>query len=280
VNETRSILRDKAVMETAYNAPPVQRACHLLRAIADGETVSNISKAATALGINRTTLLRLLHTLEAERFIERLPDGTGYRIGLGLVGLVAKSSYSKDLMQEAMPVLARLADNTGLSAHLGLLDGAEALYISRQAPDAPLASTIRTGHRIPAHATTLGRIILAYMPRAAVDALYASVPLARFTDRTPAKLDELHALLARERASGVATSESYYVEGVSSLAAAIFDERGEVVAAVNVAGPSFLFDNAPGRKAILTDAVRAAAHEISERLGFQAGWTRSTAHVA
>ena len=280
MNETRSILRDKAVVETAYNAPPVQRACHLLRAIADGETVSNLSKSAIALGINRTTLLRLLHTLEAERFIERLPDGTGYRIGLGLVGLVAKSSYSKDLMQVAMPVLARLADGTGLSAHLGLLDGLEALYLLRQAPDAPLASNIRTGHRIPAHATTLGRIILAYMPRQAVDQLYAAVPLARFTDRTPARLDELHALLERERANGVASSESYYVEGVSSLAAAIFDERGDVAAAVNIAGPSFLFDNVTGRRASLIAAVRAAADEISERLGFQSGWARPTTHVA
>ena len=242
--------------------------------------MSNLSRAAGVLGINRTTLLRLLHTLEAERFIERLPDGSGYRIGLGLVGLVAKSSYSKDLMQVAMPVLARLADGTGLSAHLGLLDGAEALYLLRQAPDAPLASTIRTGHRIPAHATTLGRIILAYMTRAEVDALYAAVPLARFTDRTPAKLEALHALLAQERANGIAASESYYVEGVSSLAAAIFDERGDVVAAVNVAGPSFLFDNAPGRRAALVEAVRAAASEISERLGFQAAWPRPAANPA
>ena len=280
MNETRSILRDKAVLDTAYNAPPVQRACHLLRAIADGETVSNLSRAAATLGINRTTLLRLLHTLEAERFIERLPDGTGYRIGLGLVGLVAKSSYSKDLLQIAMPVLARLADDTGLSAHLGLLDGMEALYLLRQAPDAPLASTIRTGHRIPAHATTLGRIILAYMTRQSVDDLYASVPLARFTDRTPAKLDDLHALLRRERANGVAASESYYMEGVSSLAAAIFDDRGDVVAAINIAGPSSLFDNSAGRRASLVATVRAAASEISQRLGYQSGWSQPTVNVA
>lgn len=266
--------------ESAYSAPPVQRACRLLRAIADGETAANLSKAAVALDINRTTLLRLLHTLEAERFIERLPDGSGYRIGLGLVGLVAKSSYSKDLLQVAMPVLARLADSTGLSAHLGLLDGMEALYLLRQAPDAPLASTIRIGHRIPAHATTLGRIILAYLSTEAVDRLYAAVPLARFTDRTPAKLDELHALLASERASGIASSESYYVEGVSSLAAAIFDEHGDVAAAINVAGPSFLFDKASGRRATIVDAVRAAAAEISERLGFQPNWARPAAHVA
>lgn len=267
MNETLSVLRDPAVLETAYSAPPVQRACRLLRAIAEGETVANLSRTALTLEINRTTLLRLLHTLEAERFIERLPNGTGYRIGLGLVGLAAKSSYSRDLLQVATPILARLARDTGLSAHLGLLDGADALYLLRQAPDAPLASTIRTGHRIPAHATTLGRIILAYMERSEVDALYARAPLARFTDRTPAELDALHALLARERAAGIAMSESYYVEGVSSLAAAVFDDRAAVVAAVNVAGPSNLFDVAPARRKTLVEAVRAAAAEISERLG-------------
>ncbi len=267
MNETRSIQLDEAVLATSYLAPPIQRACRLLRAIADGETASNLSRAAQAVGINRTTLLRLLHTLEAERFIERLPDGTGYRIGLGLVGLVAKSTYSRDLMQIAVPVLARLAERTGLSAHLGLLDGADALYLLRHAPNTPLASNIRTGHRIPAHATTLGRIILAYRSRAEVERLYADVPLARFTARTPATRESLHALLASERQAGVAWSESYYVEGVSSLAAAVFDEGGEAMASVNVAGPSSAF----ARKDEIATAVREAAREMSERLGYSVG---------
>ena len=268
--------------DEAYLAPPVQRAARLLRHIADGETVANMSVAAAALGINRTTLLRLLRTLEAEHFIERIPDAAGWRIGLGLVGLVAKSSYSRDLMQIATPILERLAQRTGLSAHLGVLDGTEAVYLARRIPNLPLASNIQVGHRIPAHATTLGRIILAYLPAEAVDALYADRRLRRFTGRTPASLPELHALLAQERAAGLAWSDSYYAEGVSSLAAAIFDQRSVAIAAVNVAGPSALFAPVPERREAIAASVRGAALEISERLGFAATWTHhgSPAHSA
>jgi DNA-binding IclR family transcriptional regulator len=80
----------------------VERAIRLVQAISEGETVANLQRAARAVGINRTTLMRLLHTLEAARFIELFPNGSGYRIGLDLVGLVARASaYSQDLMQSA-----------------------------------------------------------------------------------------------------------------------------------------------------------------------------------
>ena len=128
----------------------------------------------------------------------------------------------------------------------------------------------------PRSAASSSRIL----PRQTVHNLYAAVPFARFTDRTPARMEDLHVLLERERTAGYASSDSYYVEGVSSLAAAIFDERGSVVAALNIAGPSFLFDNKADRRAKLVDAVQTAAAEVSERLGFQAGWTQPTSNVA
>ena len=65
-----------------YASPPVQRAARLLRYIAEGDAVTNMSETARALGINRTTLVRLLHTLSAERFIEPRPGGNGWRIGV------------------------------------------------------------------------------------------------------------------------------------------------------------------------------------------------------
>ena len=104
-------------------SPPVQRAARLLRHIAEGDRVTNMSRTARELGINRTTLLRLLHTLEVERFIEALPDGQGWRIGIGLIGLTAQAFFSEDLVQTAVPVLTRLTENLSLSSHLGALDG-------------------------------------------------------------------------------------------------------------------------------------------------------------
>ena len=90
------------VADASYISPPVQRAARLLRRIADGDGVANMSRTASAIGINRTTLLRLLHTLEAEGFIERDDDDSGWRIGLGLVALAARALRSADGMRTGL----------------------------------------------------------------------------------------------------------------------------------------------------------------------------------
>ncbi|MBK5960413.1 hypothetical protein CCR97_19755 [Rhodoplanes elegans] len=251
----------------AVGVPPVERAIRLLRAIADGDPVTNMSRTARALAINRTTLMRLLQTLEAERFIERRPQGDGYRIGLGLVGIAAGASYSQDLVQTAMPVVTHLAESVGLSAHVGVLDGTDALYLVRQVPNVPLASNIHVGSRVPAYATTLGRIIVAFWPDEKIDRVFGGLAFTSYSKHSPRTLDAFKAMLAADRAAGLAWSESHYVSGVSSFAGPIFDRTGEPVAAVNVTGPAQVFSAEPGRRSRIGEAVRAAADEISKRLG-------------
>src|SRR3954447_6685017 len=144
----------------AYLAPPVQRAVRLIRHIAEGNTVMNMSETAKVLKINRTTMLRLLHTLEVEGFVERTPDGAGFQVGMSLLGIAARTLFSQDVVRVAMPILTRVAEALQLSSHLGVLDGSDVVYLVRPPPDIPLASNTRVGSRLPAHATTMGRIIV------------------------------------------------------------------------------------------------------------------------
>src|ERR1700761_4556285 len=94
-----------------YASPPVQRVARLLRCIAEGDAVTNMARTARELGINRTTLLRLLHALEAERFIEPRGEQSGWRIGVGLITLTAQAFFSDDLVQTAVPILTRLSES-------------------------------------------------------------------------------------------------------------------------------------------------------------------------
>ena len=94
-----------------------------------------------------------------------VPSGAGYQVGLSLLEVGARALFSQDFVQVAMPVLTRLAETLQLSAHLGVLDGTDVLYLVRRTPNTPLASNIRVGSRLPAHATTMGRMLLAYMTR-------------------------------------------------------------------------------------------------------------------
>src|SRR5262249_3443565 len=104
---------------TSYIAPPVQRAVRLLRHIAAGDPVTSMSETAKTLKINRTTLLRLLYTLESEGFVERRNDEAGYQVGPSLVAPAARIVFSQDLIRVSVPIVARLAEKVGMSAHLG-----------------------------------------------------------------------------------------------------------------------------------------------------------------
>ena len=267
----------KGAPAPTYTVPPVVRAIKLLRHIAAGRSVANQSQAAREIGINRTTLLRLLHTLEAEGLIERVPGGDDYGPGPGLIELAAAKLASLDVAQVANPLLASLATRLGLSCHLGILDGSEVLYVLRATPNVHLVSNVRIGTRLPAHASSMGRAILAHMPPEGVDALYRDAPLFKVTPKTPTTLPALHAMLAQVREAGLVDSRSAYEAGIDSIAAPVLDHAGAVIAAINASGPESAFGGTRQRRAEIARAVREAACDISRRMGYACGGPRAPA---
>jgi len=254
--------------DDAYLSPPVQRAARLLRHIAEGDPVINMAASARELGINRTTLLRLLHTLEAERLIERRGAETpGWRIGFGLIGMAAQAFFSEDLVQVAVPVLTRLAESLGLSAHLGVLDGREVVYLVRRLPNHAFASNIRVGTRLPAHAANMGRIILANLPWPRVERLYEGAAMPAITAHTAVTLEQLHTKLDHDRSTGLAWSDGQFEDRISSVAAAVLDAASQPIAAINVSGLVASFAGEKRRMQI-GRAVTEAAETISRQLGW------------
>jgi DNA-binding IclR family transcriptional regulator len=259
--------RKRGAKPGPYIAPPVQRAVRLIRHIAEGHPVLNMSETAKALKINRTTLLRLLHTLEAEGFVERSPNGGGFQVGLSFLELGARALFSQDLVQVALPVLTRLAETVQLSTHLGVLDGTDVLYLVRRTPNTPLASNIRVGSRLPAHATTMGRMLLAFMTPLEMETLYSGKRLHGFSEHTATTLSELKARAEQDRRAGIAWSDGYFERGISSAAVPVFDFAGTPLAAINVSGPGEAFTEG-GRRRCIGEALRSAGTEISRRLGW------------
>jgi DNA-binding IclR family transcriptional regulator len=263
-------MRDKAKKKRAagpYIAPPVQRAVRLIRHVAEGNPVLNMSETAKVLKINRTTLLRLLHTLEVEGFVERRPGGAGYQVGLALLEVGARALFSQDLVQVAVPVLTQLAETLQLSAHLGVLDGTDVLYLVRRTPNTPLASNIRVGSRLPAHATTMGRMLLAFMTPLEIETLYAGKELQRFSPHTSTTLAALQAKAEKDRRAGIAWSEAHFERGIGSAAVPVFDFGGTPLGAINVSGPVGAFAE-EGRRELIDTELRRAGAEISRRLGW------------
>jgi DNA-binding IclR family transcriptional regulator len=267
----------EATGPATYSVPPVQRALALLRYVAAGNRCRNVSKAAKELSINRTTFIRLIATLQAERLIEELDDGAGYRLGPGLLALAADALNARDVVQLARPVLAGLVRDLGLSAHFAVLDGREIVYLARQSPNAQLVSNVREGTRLPAHATTMGRILLAQLSPDALAALYSDADLASFTPKTATTLAALQAQLESDRALGIARSVANFELGIGSCACVVLDHLGRPAGAINVSGPDAAFAPENGRAADIEAGLRTAADAISASLGYRADRPRARA---
>lgn len=260
---------DTTLKTPEYSVPPVERALKLLRHIGDGNPCRNLSGTATALGINRTTLIRLIHTLIANRMIEELPSGSGYRLGVGLISLGSQAMQGRDLVQVCQPVLAQLCAETGMSAHMGILDGHDIVYLARETPNTHLVSNVRAGSRLPAHASSIGRAILAAQDDAQIAALLADAPLIARTQKTPVTLDAVLDQARADRALGVAWSEGNFEVGIGSCGAAIRDHTGEPVGGLNVSGPQSAFvDEVASGTDTIRAAVKRAAERASQALGY------------
>jgi DNA-binding IclR family transcriptional regulator len=244
--------------------PPVERSIRLLRYISSGKPVSNRSEAARALEINRTTLNRLLTTLEGERFIEPLQNGE-FHIGTGLIALASERLFSADVVTISAPLLTKMAHDLGLSCHLGMLEGADVLYILRQTPNVLLVSNIRVGSKLPAYATTMGRILLSYLADDELENRFQHHIFTQFTSKTATSFHDLKLALTRDKLQGFSESESAYEAGIDSIAAPVFDASGKAIAAINVSGPEVNFRQT--RDFIRQTVIETAAN-ISLRLGY------------
>lgn len=252
---------------TAYSVPPVERAFKLLRHIAQGGQCRNASATAREIGLNRTTLIRLLHTLEAEGMIETTDGGASWQLGSGMIALAADALKSRSVLRLAQPVMARVAATLRLSSHLGVLDGREIIYLLREAPNSHLVSNIREGSRLPAHATTVGRVLLGHLPPEQLHALYAGTVLDAFTEKTSITLADLEQQITRDRAQGYAWSHGNFEAEIGSCAAPIYDHRSKVVAALNVTGQIAQFDPESPTAATIRATVVQSAAEISAAMG-------------
>ena len=248
-----------AVLTTVTNA------ARLLKEFRTREDSIGVSELARRLGLGKSGVHRLLVTLAAEGLIEQDARTGGYRLGIVMFELGEAVRVHLDLHAAAGPVLAHLRTQTGESSQVGVLDGTEVVYVDRLESAHSLRLMYETGRRVPAHCTSSGKVLLAHLPDAALDAVLAH-PLRRLTPQTIVDADALRAALATVRERGWADAVDEREIGVASLAAPIRDRYGEVVAAVSIGAPVARFGAGARRR--YARALVEAGEAISRRLGW------------
>jgi len=229
-----------------------------------------MSAAAVAreLGLPRSTTYHLLAELTEAGFVTHLPEERRY--GLGVAAFELGSAYLRHdpLERLARPLLRKLVDRVDRTAHLGVLHGAEALYLVREQPRQPQSIVSDVGVRLPAHLTASGRAMLAQLPPAQVRALFPGV--ASFVDRTgrgPRNLPALRGVLTTERRRGWAVEDGYVTAGFASVAAPVFDHGQRPIAAITVTFRHVCEQECGLVWPDLAQDVRLAADELTTRIG-------------
>ena len=242
----------------------MDRAIDILEQLArDGWT--GVTDVGSALGVHKSTAFRLLSTLEARGLVEQHVESGKYNLGAALLHLARAVSVTPDVTRHAQPSCRWLADETGESVTLAVLEGDEVVTIDQLIPDTSVVSRSWLGRRTPLHATSHGKVFLAWLPEAQRAQLVDSEH-ERFTARTVTDPVALSDELAEVRRRGWAAAVDEFEDGLTSIAAAVRAIDGTVVAAVSVSGPTYRID-APAVEAhgALT---RHACAEISQRLGW------------
>jgi DNA-binding IclR family transcriptional regulator len=219
---------------TSSDVPALRRGLAVLRLIAGRPGPVSAATVARELGLPRSTTYHLLTELTEAGFVTHLPEERRY--GLGVTAFEVGSAYLRQdpLERLARPLLRRFADRVGHTGHLGVLHGAETLYVVREQPSHPQSLVTSVGVRLPAHLPASGRAILAHLPPAQVRALFPGKDsfVAR-TERGPRDLPSLRRLLTAERRRGWAVEDGYVTAGFASVAAPIFDHGGRPIAAIS-----------------------------------------------
>jgi DNA-binding IclR family transcriptional regulator len=216
----------------------VERAFAVLRSLTAGP--AGVTELADRVELPKSTVSRLLSTLEELGAVQQIEVGGNYRIGAAMLDLAAAAQPGRSLVAAARPQLAELARATGEAAGLSVADGHEMLYLDQVNPDTELQVRDWTGTRIPMHAVPSGQVLLAEAATALVDA-YVEVPMASFTPNTIVDPQALRARLDEARRAGYAWAVDEFSNGLSSVAAAIRDGAGRAIASVHVYGPTYRF---------------------------------------
>lgn len=235
---------------------------------------SGVTDMSGELGLHKSTVSRLLSTLERRGMVEQHTATQKYRLGPGIVRLAASVRSSADLAGTARPVCERLSAQTGETVNLAVLDGDEVVNIDQVNVAPAVVNVDWQGRRTVLHATSNGKVLLAHLPSGDRDRLLA-VPLAAATPHTIVDPVALRAELEVIRARGYGVTQQELELGLSAVAAPIHGPDGALVATICVSGPSFRLG--AERLAEVGALTIAAAGEIGRRLGSPSATAAATA---
>lgn len=247
-----------------YIVPGLERGLLLLCEFSRQNRTLTAPELARRLELPRSTIFRLLTTLETMGFVTR--SGNEYRLGMSVLRLGFEYLASLELTELGQPLLARLCDKLNYPSNLVVRDGRSIVYVAKVSPPSVFSSAVNVGTRLPAHATVLGRILLEDLSLAELRELYPEEHLEQHSPCTPRTVLDLFDLVQRDRQRGFVSGEGFFESTISTVAAPVRDHSGSIVAALGVTIPTTQIGHVNFEE--LLNQVRRSADELSRLLNY------------
>jgi DNA-binding IclR family transcriptional regulator len=247
-----------------YTIPNLVKTCEILKVLAgrpEGVTSAELEKLVR---VPRTTAFRILKTLCAQEMAEK--RGAFFFPGSSLMQIGLHSLQSLEIRSMSIPILSRLASETGFTAHLAIPSGFHSLILEVHDSPNPVRVASRPGSIVPLHCSSTGKVFLAWRFADRLEEYFAGASNEWYTENTivtPARMKEEIEKIKRD---GYAVDNHEFYKDVYCLAAPVRDSRGQVIAALGVTGPSVQFTDENRSGAALR--VVKAARELSAVLGY------------
>jgi len=241
------------------------RALRLLEFIALSDTRPGVPDLSEALGFSRTTVQRLLRTMESRGFVARDPETHKYSLGIRAIQVGLSGVSRLAVLDAARPHMEALARSSGETVNLAVEDTGEIVYVHKVEGPRAVRTHTALGSRRPMNCTALGKVLLASIPIERIDGILAARGLPRLTPHSVTDRLTLLNELSQVRRMGYAVDHQETEEDVCCIAAPIRGYEGKVLAGLSIAGPSARMAQAEPQ---LIELATGAAHEVSQAMGF------------
>jgi IclR family acetate operon transcriptional repressor len=252
----------------------VERALAMLEAVSqvsDGLSNAEISRK---LNIPKSSASYILRTLEAQGYLTRDSESGKYRVGLKILSLSRGALGGLDVRGVALPVMRHLTHQTGLTCHLAVLDGSDAVYIEKVEPEGFIRMDTWVGRRMRVHATSVGKAIVAYLPQDQLEEILRKSGMEKRTPKTISTVPRLLKELEKVRAQGYAVDDEENNLGARCVGAPVFDERGSIEASLGLSGTTQQVS--PQTMPRILEALKDAARHISMGMGYRSPHRRAS----
>ena len=260
------------VSGTSGYSQSLERGLAILSAFKPGRPLLGVSEVAREVRLSRSTAYRYIATLAELGYLRQDTDTRKYRLGPRVLDLGFSAINSMELREISRPQLQQLSDETGHTVNMAILDGADIVYIERVRSSAQrqreIDLNLHIGSRLPAYCTSMGKVLLAFLPDEELRARLRDVELTQRGPNTITVGSAFATELARVRQEGLAVNNEELAYGLRSIAAPVRTQSGDVVAAINLAVHRSMV-SMKDLVAHLGPALKRSAGEISAHLGYR-----------